>query len=162
MGETLTIITRLKQYQCIACGIKQKLLWSFFSLHGISSTCLKNTSCVWFTCLLWQATTWLPDIISADFAFLQKYRAVLSKCEIFIKMRVAESRPSFDIEKSLFNKNTLFFNKNHFLFYHLKLEMSIFTNFCSCTDFLINLRDLRAKQRCRGREECFELSIFSF
>ena len=42
------------------------------------------------------------------------YRAVLSKCEIFIKMRVAESRPSFDIEKSLFHKNTLFFEKNHF------------------------------------------------
>ena len=57
------------------------------------------------------------------------YRAVLSKCEIFIKMRVAESRPSFDIEKSLFNKKPYFFNKNHFLFYYLKLEMSIFTNF---------------------------------
>ena len=68
-------------------------------------------------------------------------------------MRDAESRPSFDIEKGLFNKNTLFFNKNHFLFYYLKLETAVFTDFRNYTDFLINLRDLHAKQGCREREE---------
>ena len=33
----------------------------------------------------------------------------------FIKMRVAQSLPSFDIEKSFLNKKVLFFYKNNFL-----------------------------------------------
>ena len=49
------------------------------------------------------------------------YRAVLLKWEFFIKMRVAESRPSFNIEESWFSKNVLFLSKNDFLFYYLKL-----------------------------------------
>ena len=39
----------------------------------------------------------------------------------FIKMRVAESQQSFDIEESCFSKNILFLVKNDFLFYYLKL-----------------------------------------
>ena len=44
----------------------------------------------------------------SHFAENVSYRAVLSKCEIFIKMRVAESRPSFDIDKSCFSKKACF------------------------------------------------------
>ena len=36
-------------------------------------------------------------------------------------MRDAVSPPSLDIEESCFSKNTLFFDKNYFLFYYLKL-----------------------------------------
>ena len=36
-------------------------------------------------------------------------------------MRDAVSQPSLDIEESYFSKNTLFFFKNDFLFYYLKL-----------------------------------------
>ena len=43
------------------------------------------------------------------------YRAVLSKWEIFIKMRVAESLPSFDIEQSFINQKVLFLYKNNSL-----------------------------------------------
>ena len=49
------------------------------------------------------------------------YRAVLLKWEFFIKMRVGESQQSFDIEERWFNKNVLFFDENHFIFYYLKL-----------------------------------------
>ena len=89
----------------------------------------------------------------------KQYRAVLSKCEFFIKMRGAESPPSFDLEKSFLNKSTLFLDKNHFLFYYLKLETPVFTDFRNYTDFLINLRDFHARQGCREREErrCFVL-----
>ena len=38
-----------------------------------------------------------------------------------IEMRDAVSQPSLDIEESYFNKFSLFFGKNHFIFYHLKL-----------------------------------------
>ena len=43
------------------------------------------------------------------------YSAVLSKWEIFIKMRVAESLPSFDIEQSFINQKVLFLYKNNLL-----------------------------------------------
>ena len=43
------------------------------------------------------------------------YSAVLSKWEIFIKMRVAESLPSFDIEQSFINQKVLFLFKNNLL-----------------------------------------------
>ena len=38
-----------------------------------------------------------------------------------IQMRDAVSQPSLDIDESYFSKNTLFFFKNDFLFYYLKL-----------------------------------------
>ena len=46
---------------------------------------------------------------------LVHYSAVLSKWEIFIKMRVAESLPSFDIEQSFINQKVLFLYKNNLL-----------------------------------------------
>ena len=49
------------------------------------------------------------------------YRAVLFKWEFIIQMRDAVSQPSLDIEESYFSKNTLFFFKNDFSFYYLKL-----------------------------------------
>ena len=68
--------------------------------------------------------SFLPQYLSSIFKI---YRAVLSKCEIFIKMRVAESRPSFDIEKSLFNKNPLFLIKitSYFITWSLKCLFSL-------------------------------------
>ena len=50
-----------------------------------------------------------------------QYRGVLSKWDIFIKMRIAESPPSLDLERSFYNKSILFLDKNHFFFYYLKL-----------------------------------------
>ena len=50
-----------------------------------------------------------------------KYRGVLSKWDFFIKMRIAESPPSLDLERSFYNKSILFLDKNHFFFYYLKL-----------------------------------------
>ena len=55
------------------------------------------------------------------FAVKNSYRAVLFKWEFIIQMRDAVSQPSLDIEESYFSKNTLFFFKNDFLFYYLKL-----------------------------------------
>ena len=52
---------------------------------------------------------------------ISTYRAVLFKWEFIIQMRDAVSLPSLDIEESYFSKNTLFFFKNDFLFYYLKL-----------------------------------------
>ena len=49
------------------------------------------------------------------------YRGVQSKWDIFIKMRIAESPPSLDLERSFYNKSILFLDKNHFFFYYLKL-----------------------------------------
>ena len=43
------------------------------------------------------------------------YSAVLSKWDIFIKMRVAESLPTFDIEQSFINQKVLFLYKNNLL-----------------------------------------------
>ena len=51
----------------------------------------------------------------------KRYRGVLSKWDIFIKMRIAESPPSLDLERSFYNKSILFLDKNHFFFYYLKL-----------------------------------------
>ena len=50
-----------------------------------------------------------------------RYRAILFKWEFIIQMRDAVSQPSLDIEESYFSKNILFFFKNDFLFYDLKL-----------------------------------------
>ena len=58
---------------------------------------------------------------SADSEGHKHYRAVLFKWEFIIQMRDAVSQPSLDIEESYFSKNTLFFFKNDFLFYYLKL-----------------------------------------
>ena len=47
---------------------------------------------------------------------LPAYRGVLSKWDIFIKMRIAETPPSLDLERSFYNKSILFLDKNHFFF----------------------------------------------
>ena len=44
-------------------------------------------------------------------------------------MRDTVSQPSLDIEESYFSKSSLFFGKNHLLFYYLKLLMPSFTDF---------------------------------
>ena len=51
----------------------------------------------------------------------EAYRAVLFKWEFIIQMRDAVSQLTLDIEESYFSKNTLFFFKNDFSFYYLKL-----------------------------------------
>ena len=61
--------------------------------------------------------------------FCNIYRGVLSKWDIFIKMRIAQSPPSLDLERSFYNKSILFLDKNHFLFYYLNLKTPVFTDF---------------------------------
>ena len=62
----------------------------------------------------------LLKAVQCTFQSQSSYRAVLLKWEFFIKMRVAKSQPSFNIEESWFIKNVLFLSKNDFLFYYLK------------------------------------------
>ena len=76
------------------------LFWQMFSVSGVQFFLLK------FFLLL---------------SIFTGYRAVLFKWEFIIQMRDAVSQPSLDIEESYFSKNTLFFFKNDFLFYYLKL-----------------------------------------
>ena len=44
-------------------------------------------------------------------------------------MRIAESPPSLDLERSFYNESILFLDKNHFLFYYLNLKTPVFTDF---------------------------------
>ena len=87
------------------------------------------------------------------------YRGVLLKWEFFIKMRVAESQQSFDIEESCFSKNILFLAKNDFLFYYLKLWIPLipliqgFRTFSQCKaqrwyDHFLNFNAKLVKAYC--------------
>ena len=76
--------------------------------------------------LFWLKFGEMPIFFFKCTKFLQmwthwEYRGVLSKWDIFIKMRIAESPPSLDLERSFYNKSILFLDKNHFFFYYLKL-----------------------------------------
>ena len=94
--------------------------FSIFSKFGrlalVNWAKLKKFQNLILKCLIPSEPERAAEARRAVVASFSKYRGVLSKWDIFIKMRIAESPPSLDLERSFYNESILFLDKNHFFF----------------------------------------------